>query len=398
MANPDSSRHLENDGDSEALQVAFDALPWRVAVVNDKGFVVAVNTAWHDFTRKNGLSLEASGLGSDYVSVCERGSGAGEEDGRSISNAVHDVLAGGNSEHILEYASDGLPEERWFVVRIKGEVTAGRRYVSIVHQDVTDRRSLERVRRIAARRELEALVDARSRELMHANRQLRNTERELRELTTRLFTAQEDERRRLAREIHDGFGQEMAAASIQIGNLRQLPDLTDSLREQLTRLQNHVVGLANELRRVSHELHPAALEQLGLEAALRAHCASLSDQEHLTVGFESQSYPAPIPYSVSTCVFRVAQTALRNVVRHSGAQQASVRIRGVEDGVELRVVDNGCGFETVAALKVGGLGLVSMQERVRPLGGRLDISSRPGTGTEIVAFVPVRSHEVNDST
>ena len=284
---------------------------------------------------------------------------------------MSDALAGGNSEHILEYASEGLPEERWFVVRVRGEIMARRRYVSIVHQDVTDRRSLERVRRISARRELEALVDARSRELMHANRQLRNTERELRELTTRLFTAQEDERRRLAREIHDGFGQEMAAASIQLGNLRQLPDLAPSLREQLTHLQNHVVGLANELRRVSHELHPAALEQLGLEAAIRAHCASFSDHEHLTVDFESQSYPVHMPYSVSTCVFRVAQTALRNVVRHSGAHRSSVRLRGVEGGIELRV---------------------------RPLGGRLEISSRPGTGTEIVAFVPVRSHDANDST
>ena len=398
MANPDYSRHLENGGDSEALQVAFDALPWRVAVVNDKGLVVAVNTAWLNFTQKSGLSLETSGLGNDYLAVCERGSGAGQEDGRSIANAVRDALAGGNSEHILEYVSEGLPEERWFVVRIRGEVTAGRRYVSIVHQDVTDRRSLERVRRISARRELEALVDARSRELMHANRQLRNTERELRELTTRLFTAQEDERRRLAREIHDGFGQEMAAASIQLGNLRQRPDLAASLREQLTHLQNHVVGLANELRRVSHELHPAALEQLGLEAALRAHCASFSDLEHLTVDFESQSYPAHMPYSVSTCVFRVSQTALRNVVRHSGAHRCSVRLRGVDGGIELRVVDDGCGFEAAETLKAGGLGLVSMQERVRPLGGRLEISSRPGTGTEIVAFVPVRSNDANDST
>ena len=398
MANPDYSRHLGNSGDSEALQVAFDALPWRVAVVNDKGLVVAVNTAWLNFTQKNGLSLETSGLGNDYLAVCERGSGAGQEDGRSIANAVRDALAGGNSEHILEYVSEGLPEERWFVVRVRGEVTAGRRYASIVHQAVTDRRSLERVRRISARRELEALVDARSRELMHANRQLRNTERELRELTTRLFTAQEDERRRLAREIHDGFGQEMAAASIQLGNLRQLPHLAGSLREQLTHLQNHIVGLANELRRVSHELHPAALEQLGLEAALRAHCASFSDHEHLTVDFESQSYPAHMPYTVSACVFRVAQTALRNVVRHSGALRSAVRLRGVDGGIELRVVDDGCGFEAAEALKAGGLGLVSMQERVRPLGGRLEISSRPGTGTEIVAFVPVRSNDANDST
>lgn len=384
--------------DPSALQVAFDALPWRVAVVNEDGVIVAVNRVWRDFSQRNGLSSHASDLGHAYHDVCERGSGAGDDDGKAIAQAVRDLLSGGSSEHILEYRSEGLSEERWFVVRIKGEVMAGRRYVSIVHQDVTDRRALERVRRVSARRELEALVDARSRELLHANRQLRDTERELRELTTRLFTAQEDERRRLAREFHDGFGQEMAAASIQLGNLRQHPEVVDTIRDQLADIQNHIVGLSNDLRRVSHELHPAALEQLGLEAALRAHCASFAAHEQLIVDFDSQAFPTRLPYSVSTCAFRVAQAALRNVVRHSGARRASVRLLVVDGGIELRVVDDGCGFDVSEARKARGLGLVSMQERVRSLGGRLEVSSNPGAGTGVVAHLPVGQSEASEAS
>ena len=388
----------EADVDPSALQVAFDALPWRVAVVNEDGIIVAVNRVWREFTQRNWPSLHASGVGDPYHDVCERGSGAGDEDGKAIAQAVRDLLSGGSSEHILEYRSEGLSEERWFVVRIKGEVMAGHRYVSIVHQDVTDRRALERVRRVSARLELEALVDARSRELMQANRQLRGTERELRELTTRLFTAQEDERRRLAREFHDGFGQEMAAASIQLGNLRKHPDLVDSIRDQLADIQNHIVGLSNDLRRVSHELHPAALEQLGLEAALRAHCASFGAHEQVIVEFESQSFPTNLPYIVITCVFRVAQAALRNVVRHSGARRASVRIFGVDGGIELQIVDDGRGFDVAEARQAGGLGLVSMQERVRSLGGRLEVSSNPGVGTRVVAHLPVEQSRANDAS
>ena len=116
------------------------------------------------------------------------------------------------------------------------------------------------------------------------------------------------------------------------------------------------------------------------------------------VDFDSQAFPAPMLYSVSTCVFRVAQAALRNVVCHSGAHRASVRLQGVGDGIELRVVDDGCGFEVAERRKTGGLGLVSMQERVRPLGGRLEVASTPGTGTEIVAYVPVSSNDSDDAT
>ena len=618
-----------------------------MAVLDEDATVVAVNQAWRDSARSNGLSLEDDGVGLSYLDVCEQAHGPGAEDTHVVAEAIRELLSAGKTDAVFEYTCHSPMNDRWFVARFRGGKIHGRRIVTVVHQEVTDRRRAEEVRQLAVRHQLEALVDARTRELSETNERLVRTERELRqsetrfraaasatvdviveadlendtlrwfgdvdgrlgyedgefprtssgflsrfhsddrervrqevrrafaadetfrfecrvqakdgsfrhwesrgrvtarengrprlaigahrditerkrdeerlraseqrfrlmaestadllvevqsellewygdvdgllgyepgefprtisgwlsavhpddvdrvkaavaaseasgrfsascrirckdgsyrdwegrgtsfrrpdgqrvgigavtdvterealsrarrqaelrlqELTTSLFTAQEDERRRLAREFHDAFGQQIAAVSIQLGSLRQLhPELSMDLRSELAGIQDQVVELANDLRRVSHELHPAVLEQLGLEAALRVHCGTLDALEPIDIDFRGDGCPAQLPRNTAICIFRVAQTALRNVIRHSGARKASVWLRGRDGSLELGVEDDGIGFDVAETKRTGGLGVVSMEERVRPLGGHLEIKSTPGRGTQVVARV-----------
>ena len=301
------------------------------------------------------------------------------DDRARVTDAITRAFAAGETYHLecRVRCRDGS-YQHW---ESRGRVTAtenGRPRLAIASQrDITERKRAENERDTMARTR---------REMQHT----------LRELTTRLFTAQEDERRRLALEFHDGFVQQIAAVSIHLGSLRQgYPELPPEVCRQLLTIQNQIVELADELRRVSHELHPAALEQLGLEAALRAHCESLALHQGIILEFESRGCPAQLPRDIAICIFRIAQTALRNVIRHSGARTGSVALRGTtepdteEDGLELVVVDDGVGFDVSEAKRKGGLGLVGMEERLRPLGGRVRIMSASGMGTQVRAFAPV---------
>ncbi len=383
--------------DPSALQAAFEALPWSVAVLDEEGTIIAVNQAWRQFLTRCGVTLADDGVGTSYLRVCEEARGVGPEDTEVVAEAIRDLLLVSTAEHVFEYSYNTHTEERWYLVRLRGGEVNGRRRITAVHQDVTDRRNIEAARKVVAHRELEALVDARTRDLRRANQRLRDAQRELteselrlRELTTRLFTAQEDERRRLAREFHDSFGQQIAAISIQLGSLRQRNvELVPDIRKHLADIQDQIVNLSNDLRRVSHELHPAALEQLGLQAALRAHCESFGSNEQIAVDFDGAGCPSSLRDDVATCLFRVTQTALHNVARHAGAQHALVRVAGSPGTIELRIVDDGKGFDVSEARQRAGLGLVSMEERVRMLGGRLQVTSVHGKGTTVKATMPV---------
>ena len=183
----------------------------------------------------------------------------------------------------------------------------------------------------------------------------------------------------------------MAAISIELGTLRQRRGLAPlDISRELARVQDHVVELSNDLRRVSRELHPASLDQLGLVAAIKAFCARLTEVEDMDVRFASRGITDGVPSDVALCIFRLTQEVLRNAARHSRAKQVRVSVERVDGGLELRVADDGRGFDVAAARRNGSLGLVSMKERVRPLRGRPtggDLESRrwhrdlrPGAG------------------
>lgn len=217
----------------------------------------------------------------------------------------------------------------------------------------------------------------------------------LRALTGRLIQAQEEERRRLARELHDGLTQQLAMLAVELGILsQQAPENAVSIRERLVGLRDRAEGLCNDLRHMTHQLHPAALEHLGLISALRSHCVEFSRNEEIQVHFQMRGVVNHMRPELAVCLYRIAQEALRNVAKHSGAQEAWVEIDQQSDGIHLSIVDQGVGFDMRMSKAGKGLGLVSIRERVELVSGLVTIQSAPGQGTRLEVRVPLESRRL----
>jgi PAS domain S-box-containing protein len=220
---------------------------------------------------------------------------------------------------------------------------------------------------------------------------LRASQQELRLLTGRLLEAQEAERRRIARELHDDLNQRLGLLSVELDLLAQRPPAsTREMASGLRALSVRVKELSTAVHDLSHQLHPSKLEHLGLVGALRALCREMIRHHGLEVAFTHRDLPNSIPEAVTLCLYRIAQEALRNVVKHSGTSYAAVELSGGPDQIRLRVTDDGVGFDPASADEDRGLGLVSMRERLYLVGGRMAVESRPGGGTRIDVCVPLR--------
>ena len=219
---------------------------------------------------------------------------------------------------------------------------------------------------------------------------LRASRREQQRLVGRLIEAQEAERRRIARELHDDLNQGLALLAVELDALAHRPlGPAAETANRLQELSARVKELSSAVHALSHQLHPSKLEHLGLVGAIRSLCLEVGRHHRLEVNFTYSGVPAVIDPTITLCLFRVAQEAVRNVARHSGAVRADVKLTGTSADLRLAVNDNGVGFDLTAALNGGGLGLVGMRERLCLAGGELTIDSRPAGGTRIDARVPV---------
>lgn len=212
---------------------------------------------------------------------------------------------------------------------------------------------------------------------------------QLQHLTGALIAAQEAGNREVARELHDVFSQELAVIGMEISSLKDAAGTDAELADRLTGLGKRIGTLAADLHRTSRELHPTILEELGLQAGVQQEFESFQRMTGIPTGYTAVKVPELAPSDVSLTLYRVLQESLRNVHKHSDSPKVTVRIEGSPDGVELRVWDEGDGFDLDEALKKGGLGLISMEERVRLVNGKLTIQSAPGRGTLVTAFVPL---------
>jgi PAS domain S-box-containing protein len=215
----------------------------------------------------------------------------------------------------------------------------------------------------------------------------RQAERTARDLSGRLIHAQEAERARLARELHDDITQRLARLAIDAGRAA----MADTANGELIRdVRDGLIRLSEDVHSLSYQLHPALLEDLGLADALKAECERFAQQELIPIKSSVETIPRGIPFDTGLCLFRVTQEALRNVARHARARAAAVSLRSAKGGLELAVTDSGVGFNLHNGHRHRpSLGLASMRERVRLVGGVLDIESAPGHGTSVVAWVPL---------
>jgi signal transduction histidine kinase len=246
----------------------------------------------------------------------------------------------------------------------------------------------------ARRQQVERELRGSERELRASQARLRVSYDRIRHLSRRLLGEQEAERARIARELHDDISQQLAILSIELDRLRS--DRSDELSihsaERLSRARETTQGISTSVRDLSHRLHPARLQLIGLVGGLDHLRRDLSPP-HLSIAFAHHDVPTAIDPNIALCLFRVAQEALGNAIKHSDARHISVELTGAPSSVALTIIDDGKGFD-VESVTNGGLGLVSMRERVESVGGLLEIHASPASGTRLTVTVPTRTAEV----
>ncbi|HZS56334.1 MAG TPA: PAS domain S-box protein [Bryobacteraceae bacterium] len=230
--------------------------------------------------------------------------------------------------------------------------------------------------------------------LRKSQEELRRSHAQIRHLAGCLMKAQEDERRHIARELHDDLNQQIAGLSISLSNIkRQLSPISDFMAHQVGQVQERTSRIANGIRSLSHELHPVTLEHAGLVVALKAMITECSVSQKIKFGLRVPECPIVLPDDVAICLYRVAQESLRNISKHSGARHATVELSLYQDCISLSINDDGCGFEMERERRKGGLGLIGMAERVGLVQGVFELQSRPGDGTAVRATVPLKGDQ-----
>jgi two-component system sensor histidine kinase UhpB len=223
-----------------------------------------------------------------------------------------------------------------------------------------------------------------------AERTAEESATQIRNLAGQLISAQEEERSRIARELHDGVNQKLAALSIALTSLGRRPASSEAnLSCELDRLQQRAAELVEEIRHLSHELHPGVLQHIGLVAALQGYCNEFEDEHRLGLTFQADESLGAIPADLALCLYRATQEALGNIAKHAGADHVRVSVARGNGNVELTVADDGRGFDLAEARGRAGLGLLSLEERARLVGGHVRIDSGPHRGTEMRMVLPL---------
>lgn len=282
-----------------------------------------------------------------------------------IKEKLEECFRGKVVRYEMKYTYPELGERDVLVSYFPIEGPAGVDRAASIVQDVTDRKELERA---------------------------------LAGMSRKLIEAQENERARIARDLHDDINQRLALLVTEVEQIQQsLPPVSFEIRDQMLKLQRSVRQLSADVYSMAYELHYRNLEYVGLAAALRTFCSEFSARQEVEVSFESDDIRFPVPQEVSVCLFRILQESLHNAARHSKVRHFAVRLGLSTTQLYLSVLDHGIGFDPATAMTNGGLGLISMRERVRLVNGTLTIESKPMGGTTIQVRVPYESESSSRS-
>jgi len=226
-----------------------------------------------------------------------------------------------------------------------------------------------------------------------AERELMTSESSLRSLSGKLLTAQEEERSRIARELHDDITQRLAVLAIDMGKLElQHTAAPGELKSQIGAIKNSLVKISEDIHAISRKLHPAILDDLGLVRAIQSECAAFTRREGVAVTFRHEAVPEQLPKNIALAFYRIIQESLRNIARHSQAESAHILVNCTDKILQLSIADSGVGLDPLLLQNKAGLGLISMAERVKLVQGTITVDSVPGEGTVINVQVPI---EVN---
>jgi PAS domain S-box-containing protein len=218
---------------------------------------------------------------------------------------------------------------------------------------------------------------------------LRWSQSDLQKLASRLLTSQEEDMRQLARDLHDDLTQRLAVLAIDAGLLEQKCAASPpEVHQKLADIKKKLIKISEDVHNLSRQIHPSIIDDLGLIHAIEAECYAFAKSTGIVVSFSPESIPGPIPQDISLCIYRVIQEGLRNVAKHSKAEEAHISLAGEPAGLRLTVRDAGTGFDMNEVRHKAGLGFTGMRERVRLIHGSMSINSEPGKGTVVEVFVP----------
>ena len=340
----------------------FNLAPDLMCITSAEGIVLNVNPAFEECL---GYSVEEA-TGRSYTDFVH------SDDLNDVRAAERSVRQGNELRHFRDRCVTKDGSSRWLEWTSRA-VPGPELLIYSVARDVTANVLLERQK--------EDLLAVQ-----------RTDEERLRALTAQLLKVQEEERRRIARELHDGPTQDLALLAAEMGQLQK--KLGAEHQEECASLHARVLTISEEVRVLAHEFHPSVLEHSGLAAALDAYCREMSRLKDIAVHFVVDQDLGEIPKSVAVSLYRIAQEALHNVTKHSNATAATVALTSVKlaagkRGLRLAVIDDGKGFLMDQVRNGSGLGLVNIEERARLVQGILRISSVPGEGTRVEVEVPL---------
>ncbi len=350
------TRHAHRDTEA-ILKRIVNGCATYVAAFDETGTLLCVSGSWRTFAEQNGFTSVSDAYGLYELHTCREPILGLSIKQVGFRESIQRIIDGLQVEFQEEYIFKDLATPRWFMTKAaRVEMPDGFK-ILVTLEDVTRRRQAEE---------------------------------ELRNIGGRLINAQEEERKRLARELHDDVSQRLALLSLEIAQMRpEILTSQDGLKNTVERLSKSAQELSSDLHRLSYQLHPFKLDLVGLSVSIETLCAELSQHQNLEIKFRQKGFPAVLSEEVTLCVFRIAQESLHNVVKHSGASKADVVLTKTANGVGLSVSDNGSGFDVDEAKQKKRLGLISIGERLRLVNGRVSIRSQPFHGTRINVLVPL---------
>lgn len=350
----------------------IESIPLPLVVVDSDFRIQSTNEAFCTLSGSTSRALEGRSL-PDLTAV----RWGMEQPLRSLLERLTGEAGEATSFQFEHKTPDDDP--RVFLVRGRPLQPDGEKFLLVTFEDTTAHKKVERLLEEEGRR----LAN----EVETTTKELARSREELRALTANLLNSQEDERRLLARELHDDISQRLATLNIlsdqALADIASQPELA---RAKLEQTSSQIGQLADDVRNLSHRLHPSIIEDLGLRAALKSLTEEFGEREGMITTFFARDVPKKIPLEVTIGLYRIAQEALRNIAKHAGKAHAKVQLLGINGGLELQVSDSGQGFDMER--KQTGLGLSSVKERARLIGATVKIQSAPREGTRVTVHVP----------
>jgi len=288
----------------------------------------------------------------------------------------HDVIVLRENRRleVIEQARDADGSVSWWLnSKFLFRDSCGQKYVGGLGVDITDRKRAEE-------------------ELHLSQEELRRHQKQLQDLTSKLLAAQETERQRISRELHDDFSQRLAALVLDIASLEQYAAvIPEPISKPLETIREQLEQLADDVHNMAYQLHPSVLVHAGLRPAINDHIQKVAARTGLRILCKAKNLPSALSIEQSTCLFRIVQESLQNIHKHANAHEVMIRLSGSSKGIGVSVTDNGEGFDVKDKNgQHGGLGVISMHERMRLLGGFLRVHSSRGGGTKVCAWIPFK--------